>query len=132
MVVMPEPVLRMVVHPETNKTMSTVSPKGEPHCIVCGSLAAIGGDRIAAGDVYMYRTGENLEANPMAEFLVWKGREAYSIKARALERVESGPEFEKIQKTLEKMQMKVDGVWIFEVLEIWDEGIGNLTGAQIA
>ncbi|MBO4569109.1 MAG: PAS domain-containing protein [Candidatus Methanomethylophilaceae archaeon] len=132
MVTMPEPVLRMVVHPETNKTMSTVSPQGEPHCIVCGSLAAIDSDKICVGDVYMYRTGENLAANPLAEFLVWRGREAYSLKAKVVDRLDSGPVFEKVQKTLEKMQMKIECVWVFEVLEIWDEGIGNLTGAQIA
>ena len=131
MVEMTEPVLRLVLHPDANKTMSTVSPAGEPHCIVCGSLMALGPDKIGAGDVYMYRTEENLLANPIAEFLVWKGREAYSIKAKALERVESGPEFDKMSKALERMQMKIDGLWIFEVLEVWDEGIGNLTGAQI-
>ena len=131
MVEMTEPVLRMVLHPDANKTMSTVSPAGEPHCIVCGCLMALGRDKIGAGDVYMYRTEENLLANPIAEFLVWKGREAYSIKAKALERVESGPEFEKMSKALERMQMKSDGLWIFEVLEVWDEGLGNLTGAQL-
>ena len=122
MVDMPEPVMRMVVHPDTNKVLSTVNLKGEPHLIVCGSLMATAPNMIAAAEAYMYRTAENL---------VWKGREAYSLKVKALERVEEGPVFERMEKSLEKMHLTVDAVWIFEVLEIWDEGIGNMTGARV-
>ena len=35
MVQMPEPVIRMIKHPDTKKVMATVSPEGEPHMIVC-------------------------------------------------------------------------------------------------
>ena len=131
MVDMPEPVMRMVVHPDTNKVLSTVNLKGEPHLIVCGSLMATAPNMIAAAEAYMYRTAENLVHNPVAEILVWKGREAYSLKVKALERVEEGPVFERMEKSLEKMHRTVDAVWIFEVLEIWDEGIGNMTGARV-
>ena len=131
MVEMPDPVMRMVVHPDTNKVLSTVSLKGEPHLIVCGSLMVTAPNMIAVAEAFMYRTAENLCNNPVAEILVWKGREAYSLKVRACERVESGPVFEKMSRSLEKMHMTVDGVWIFEVLEIWDEGIGNMTGSRV-
>ena len=94
MVDMPEPVMRMVVHPDTNKVLSTVNLKGEPHLIVCGSLMATAPNMIAAAEAYMYRTAENLVHNPVAEILVWKGREAYSLKVKALERVEEGPVFD--------------------------------------
>ncbi len=132
MVDMPEPVLRMVVHPDTNKAISTVSLKGEPHVIVCGSLMVTAPNMIAVAEAYMYRTAENLCHNPIAEILVWKGREAYSLKVKAIERVEAGPDFEKMVRSMERMHLTVDGVWIFEVLEIWDEGIGNMTGSRVA
>ena len=128
---MPEPVYRMVVHPDTNKVLTTVSPEGEPHSIICGSLTAAASDTIAVAEVYMYRTAANLESNPAAEILVWKGREAYSIKVEAVERIESGPILEKMARDLEKMHMKVVAVWLFRVTGIWDEGIGNLTGSQV-
>ena len=32
---------------------------------------------------------------------------------------------------MEKMHMKVVAVWLFKVIGIWDEGIGNLTGSQV-
>ncbi|MBR6205228.1 MAG: hypothetical protein IKQ60_09370 [Candidatus Methanomethylophilaceae archaeon] len=131
MVDMPEPVMRMVVHPDTNKALSTVSLKGEPHVIVCGSLMVTAPNMIAVAEAFMYRTAENLCNNHMAEILIWKGREAYSLKVKACERVESGPVFDKMSRSLEKMHMTLDGVWIFEVLEIWDEGIGNMTGSRI-
>jgi len=131
MVDMPEPVMRMVVHPDVNKVLSTVSLKGEPHLIVCGSLMAAAPNIIAVAEAFMYRTAENLCHNPVAEILVWRGREAYSIKVKALERVEEGPIFDKMATSLDRMHMTVDAVWIFEVLEIWDEGIGNMTGSRV-
>ncbi len=132
MVDMPEPVMRLVVHPDTNKVLATVSASNEPHVIICGSLMATSSDTIAVAEVYMYRTAENLCNNSKAEITVWKGREAYSLKVEALERIESGPVFDKMSRSLERMHMEVDGVWIFRVLEIWDEGIGNLTGSKVA
>ncbi len=131
MVDMPEPVMRMVVHPDVNKVLSTVSLKGEPHLIVCGSLMVTAPNMIAVAEAFMYRTAENLCHNPIAEILVWRGREAYSIKVKALERIEEGPIFDKMGTSLEKMHLTVDAVWMFEVLEIWDEGIGNMTGSRV-
>ena len=132
MVDMTEPVMRMVVHPDTNKVLSTVNLKGEPHLIVCGSLMATAPNMIAAAEAYMYRTAENLCNNHMAEILIWKGREAYSLKVKACERVESGPVFDKMSRSLEKMHMTLDGVWIFEVLEIWDESASSSAGEKVA
>ncbi len=131
MVDMPDPVMRMVAHPDTNKVLATLSLKNEPHIIVCGSLLVISPNTIAVGEAYMYRTAENLCHNTQAEILVWRGREAYSLKVQALERLDSGPIFEKMSRSLERMHMTADGVWLFEVLEIWDEGIGNMTGSRI-
>ena len=70
MVDMPEPVIRMIKHPDTRKVMATVSPDGEPHMIVCGSLIVTEPDTIIVGEVFMYRASENLKNNPNVEFMV--------------------------------------------------------------
>lgn len=131
MVMMPDNIIRMVRHPDTAKIMATVSPSGEPHMIVCGSLTISGKDTIVVGEAFMFRTSDNLEHKPFAEFIVWKGREAYSLKTHATGRLTSGPEFDKMHHELEKMHMETVAVWLFEVDEIWDEGISQTTGKRL-
>ena len=74
----PEPVLRILRHPDSNKVLSVVSPDGFPHSIVLGALMADDEDRIYVGEAFMYRTAKYLEESPNAEFLVWKGKDGYS------------------------------------------------------
>ena len=131
MVSMPANIIRMIKHPDTGKVMATVSPAGEPHMIVCGSLTVSGDDTIVVGEAYMFRTAENLAANPVTEFIVWRGKEAYSFKTHVKCRLESGPEFDKMHHELEKMRMETVAVWLFEVDEIWDEGITDTTGKRL-
>ncbi len=131
MVLMTEPVIRMIKHPGTNKIMTTVSPEGMPHAIVCGSLDVTEPDTIIAGEAFMYRASEHLRKNPNAEFLVWKGKDAYSIKAVAKARVDVGPIFDRMSAQLEKMGMACAAVWIFEATEVWDEGISSTTGDRV-
>ena len=100
MVQLTEPIVRMIKHPDTNKVLATASPDGRPHMIVCGSLDVSESGKIVVGEAYMYRTVKNLEANPEVEFLVWKGNSAYSIKARAVSRETSSPEFDRMSRFL--------------------------------
>ncbi len=131
MVQLPEPVVRMVRHPDTKKVMATVSPDGKPHMIVCGSLMVTEPDTIVVGEVFMHRAGEYLSGNPATEFMVWQGRDAYSIKAVAKERLESGPVFDRMAQQLEKMNMALSAVWIFEALEVWDESATDKAGTKV-
>lgn len=131
MVEMPEPVIRMIKHPDTKKVMATVSPDGEPHMIVCGSLMVTEPDTIIVGEVFMYRTVENLRNNPNVEFMVWQGRDAYSIKAVAKSRLDTGPVFDKMSQMLEKMNMTAVAVWVFEATEIWDESVSKNAGTKV-
>ncbi|MDR1404006.1 MAG: pyridoxamine 5'-phosphate oxidase family protein [Candidatus Methanoplasma sp.] len=122
----------MLIRPDTNKVMTTVSPEGEPHAIVCGSLLVSGEESIAVGKVYMYATCRNLRSNPVAEFLVWSGKDAYSVRAVLRSRIESGPLFDKMNHNLGKMKMKAVSVLEFDVLSIYDEGISpDTAGTQI-
>lgn len=131
MVDMPEPVIRMIKHPDTRKVMATVSPDGEPHMIVCGSLIVTEPDTIIVGEVFMYRACENLKNNPNVEFMVWQGREAYSIKAVAKSRVDTGPIFDKMAQQLDKMNMTLVAIWVFEAKEVWDESASKNAGSKV-
>ena len=131
MVEMPEPVIRMIKHPDTKKVMATVSPEGEPHMIVCGSLMVTEPDTIIVGEVFMHRASEYLQKNPNAEFMVWQGRDAYSIKAVAKSRIDTGPVFDKMSQLLEKMNMALVAVWVFEATEVWDESVSKNAGTKV-
>ena len=131
MVDMPEPVIRMIKHPDTRKVMATVSPDGEPHMIVCGSLIVTEPDTIIVGELFMYRACENLKNNPNVEFMVWQGREAYSIKAVAKSRVDTGPIFDKMAQQLDKMNMTLVAIWVFEAKEVWDESASKNAGSKV-
>ena len=121
----------MVRHPDTKKVMATVSSDGEPHMIVCGSLMVTEPDTIVVGEVFMHRTASYLAGNPETEFMVWQGRDAYSIKAVAKERLESGPVFDKMAQQLERMNMALSAVWTFEALEVWDESATGNAGTKV-
>ncbi|MCL2032663.1 MAG: pyridoxamine 5'-phosphate oxidase family protein [Methanomassiliicoccaceae archaeon] len=122
----------MVKRPETSKVLATVSPEGDPHAVVCGSLLVSDDETIIVGEVYMYATCRNLVHSPKAEFLVWYGREAYSIQAVLTSRMTSGPALERMNHNLEKMKMKAVAVLEFKVLSAYDEGISSDTaGTQI-
>lgn len=131
MVVLTEPIVRMIRHPGTNKVLATVSPDGQPHMIVCGSLTVSEPDTIFVGEVFMHRAAEYLSKDPRAEFIVWRGRDGYSIKAVARDRLTEGPEFEKMSSLLERMNMTCVAVWRFEALEVWDESATGTSGERV-
>ena len=122
MVVLTEPVIRMIRHPGTNKVLATVSPDGQPHMIVCGSLTVSEPDTIVVGEVFMHRASEYLSKDP---------RDGYSIKAVARSRQTDGPEFEKMSALLERMNMTCVAVWQFEALEVWDESATGTSGERV-
>lgn len=131
MVEMTEPVIRMIKHPDTHKVMATVSPDGEPHAIVCGSLMVTEPDTIIVGEVFMHRASEYLQKNPDVEFLVWRGRDAYSIKAKAKARLDTGPVYDKMCSLLDRMGMTCVAVWVFEASEVWDESASATSGDRV-
>lgn len=125
-------VMDMLKRPETHKVMTTVSPEGDPHAIVCGSLLVTDEETVIVGEVYMYATCRNLEHNPKAEFLVWSGKDAFSIQAVLKARIESGPLLDKMNHNLDKMKMKAVAVLEFNVISVHDEGISGKAGTQIS
>ncbi len=131
MVSIPEPVVRMIKHPDSHKVLATVSPEGKPHAIVCASLAIDGDDTVIVGEVFMHRTCEYLKYNPNVEILVWSGKDAYSLKAVTTGRMIEGPQFDKMTAMLDKFNMATVAVWEFKVLEIWDESASRSAGEKV-
>lgn len=127
----PEPVLRILRHPDSNKVLSVVSPDGFPHSIVLGALMADDEDRIYVGEAFMYRTAKYLEESPNAEFLVWKGKDGYSIRAVAEKRVTEGPEFDRMSELLDRKRMHTVAVWTFRSVEVWDESASKTSGDRV-
>ena len=132
MIAIPEPVARMIKHPDTHKVLTTVTPDGKPHAIVCASLSMLGDDTILVADVFMHRTSDNLNNNPNVEILVWQGKVGYSLKAVAAGRVVEGPSFDKMVGVMERFNLTPIAVWEFKVLEIWDESATASSGTQVA
>lgn len=132
MIAIPEPVARMIKHPDTHKVLTTVTPDGKPHAIVCASLSMLGEDTILVAEVFMHRTCDNLKNNPNVEILVWQGKNGYSLKAVTTGRVVEGPSFEKMVGVMERFNLTPVAVWEFKVLEIWDESATDSSGTQVA
>lgn len=124
-------IIDMLKRPDTHKVLSTSSADGIPHSIICGSLLVTDPSTIIVGQVYMQRTVSNLEVNPRAEFLVWRGAEAYSIQAVLRCHYGDGPNMEKMEQLLGKMNMVPVEVWEFEVLSAHDEGITEKAGSRV-
>ncbi len=132
MITIPEPVAKMIKHPDTHKVLTTVTPDGKPHAIVCASLSMLGDDTILVAEVFMHRTCDNLKNNPNVEILVWQGRNGYSLKAVTTGRIIEGPAFDKMTAIMEKYNLTPTAVWEFKVLEIWDESATSVSGTQVA
>jgi hypothetical protein len=131
MVDMPEPVIRMIKHPDTNKVMVTVGEDGFPHAIVCGSLRVVDNDTIVVGDALMRRTRENIDRCPDVEFLVWHRKDAYSIKAKFRVRLDTGPLYDSMVKDLERINLWPRSICLFDTLEIWDESASHTAGDRV-
>lgn len=124
-------IMDMLKRPDTNKVLTTSSLDGRPHSIICGSLLVTDPSTIIVGQVYMYKTCDNLAENPHVEFLVWRGAQAFSIQAVLKGRSESGPNMEKMEQLLGKMNMIPIAVWEFSVVSAYDEGITERAGSKV-
>lgn len=125
-------VLRLLRHPDSSKVLSVVSDDGFPHSIVLGALIADEDGRICVGEAFMYRASRYLEACPNAEFLVWMGKDGYSLRAVAVDHVHGGPELDRMNGLLEKKGMHASGLWVFESTQVWDEGASHTSGDRVA
>lgn len=128
---LPENVVRMLRHPDTNKVLSVVSPEGFPHSIVLGRILVGDDDRIYVGEAFMHRSSRYLEECPRAEILTWRGKEGYSVRVEAEGRLTEGPEFDLLSDRMDRMGMHVVSLWVFRPTEVWDEGATYTSGDRV-
>lgn len=120
------------IAPEAVKVLETVSASGQPHGIVCGSIAIIGESKVAVGEVLMKRAKENLAANGKASILITAGPKAFELILENAKREDSGPVFEGMKEKLAAAKLPCFAAWTFDVKEIWDESAGPSAGTKIA
>lgn len=132
MVKIPPNVLDLLRRPDSNKTMSTVSENGLSHSVVCGSLMVPDDETIGVGRVWLRTTGKNLSRDPRAEFLVWSGKNAFSIECTLKGSIGDVDAIQSLRDKLGNMNMDVNRVWLFSVDAIYDQGISDTTGQKIA
>lgn len=127
-----DPVADLLVHPESSRVLSAVSPDGFPHTVVLAVLIVGSDGRVYACDAYMSRVAEYLESNPNAEILAWRGKDAYSVRARFEGYVTDGPEMVRATRLMAKRGMVPARLLAFRPLEVWDESATPSSSTRVA
>lgn len=131
MVKIPEKVLAVFNDPKAVKVLTSVGAGGQPHSIVCGSIAAPAPDTIIVGEILMKATAANLKKNDKAAFLVTADKTSYAVNVKAKQRVTEGPMIDGMNKVLAAMKLKANAVWVFEPIEVFDQSAGPAAGSKI-
>ena len=116
----------------TVKTLVSVSPEGQPHAIVCGTIASPQPDKMVVGEVLMKRSSEYLKANGKAGFSVTAGPKSYEIVVANPVRIESGAPLDGMNEMLKAVNLHAHAMWIFDVAAVYDESAGPTAGTKIA
>lgn len=132
MATLPPDVIDLLRDPKSYKTMSTVGEDGSPHSVVCGTLLVPDEHTVAVGVIYLRTTGENLGRNPSAEFLVSRGKEAYSVSCKFRGPSDDGSLIAEMNLRLDRIGARVGTVWLFDVEGVRDEGLTYTSGMKIA
>lgn len=117
---------------EAVKVLVTASASGQPHAIVCGSILAIGPDKVAVGEVLMKRAKENLAANGKVAMLITAGPKSYELVLANGQRSTEGPLFDNMKAGLAAHNLPCFAAWAFDVVEVWNESAGPGAGSKIA
>jgi len=135
MVAIPEAVMKVINDPASVRVIATKSDKGDVHIIQAGSIKAPAPDTLIIGAILMKRTGKNLEhmkvKGEMVSILAGSKLESYEIRAKVKDLVTSGPIFDGMNAELSKMGMKANGVWVFEVKEVWNQSANYSAGSKM-
>ncbi len=115
----------------TNKTLGTISEKGELHTITVGSMTPVDDSIIAVAEIMFQTTAKNLRENGKAAFLVTKNLESYLINAVVKERQDEGELMEMLTEKLACMNLIPRAVWTFEVTDISDQSASSEAGKKL-
>ncbi len=132
MVAVPKEVADILNAQDSIKTLVTVSPAGQPHAIVCGSIFLGPDGKVGVGEILMKRAKANLADNGKAAISVTKGMASYELVLANPARADNGPVYENLKAAMAKANLPCFAVWTFDVCEVWDESAGPNAGNKIA
>ncbi|MGZ4881433.1 MAG: hypothetical protein ACXV5H_09855 [Halobacteriota archaeon] len=135
MVKIPDNVVNAINNVKNPKILATVDADGNPHAIQAGSITAPSNEMMIAAAILMKRTGKNLESmkrdNKIASFLVLDGMSAYEVRCKVGDFVTSGSLFDMVSERITQMGMKLQGVWTFEPIDIFNESASAEAGTKM-
>ncbi len=128
----PQNVLDKMNAQGTVKALVTADKSGQPHAIICGSIASPAPGKVMVGEILMKRAAANLAENPKAAITVAAGMEAWEIVVKNPVRIAEGPVLDGMNKAMEAAHLVAKAVWMFDVDAVYDEGAGPNAGKKIA
>ncbi len=128
----PQNVLDKMNAQGTVKALVTADKSGQPHAIICGSIASPEPGKVMVGEILMKRAAANLAENPKAAITVAAGMEAWEIVVKNPVRIAEGPVLDGMNKAMEAAHLVAKAVWMFDVDAVYDEGAGPNAGKKIA
>ncbi|HOE52954.1 MAG TPA: hypothetical protein PKO24_04910 [Methanomassiliicoccales archaeon] len=135
MVAIPDEVLKVLNDDASVRVIATKSKEGDVHAIQVGSLKAPSPDTIIVGAILMKRTGKNLESmkerGELVSILAGNQKASYEIRVKVKDKVTSGPMYDQMNASLQKMGLKANAVWVFEVKEVWNQTAGYSAGTRM-
>ncbi|MFP4170799.1 MAG: hypothetical protein ACLFUV_07245 [Methanomassiliicoccales archaeon] len=126
--------MKLVNDDKASKVLATTDPDGNVHSIMVGAVAAPSPDLIGVGAILMEHTHKNLEkmsGSKKASLLVAKEMESYEIKVDVKDFLTSGDFFDNMAAEVEKLGLKLKGVWTFEPAEVWNQSASYEAGKKI-
>lgn len=132
MVAIPQNVIDIMNDKGTVKALVTANKAGQPHAIVCGTIACPAPDKMVVGEVLMKRSAEYMAENGKAAFLISAGPKAYEIQVENPVRFDSGDALAQMNTMLAAVNLHAKALWMFDVVAVYDESAGPSAGTKLA
>lgn len=132
---MPEVVVNTINDPKAFKVLATIAPDGAVHAIQVGAMVAPQPEIIAVGAILMQHTSMNLEEmhkkGQTATVVMGKEMESYQVKVEIKGFQTEGPIFDVMAPNIEKLGLKLRGVWLLEPVEVWNQSANYEAGKRM-
>ena len=132
MVDIPAEVMDIMNAQGTVKALVTANKAGQPHAIVCGTIACPAPGKMVVGEVLMKRSAEYMAENGKAAFMIAAGPKAYEIQVENPVRYDNGEALAAMNEGLAAVNLHAKALWMFDVVAVYDEGAGPNAGTKIA
>jgi uncharacterized protein len=119
------------------KQLATADKKGVPNVVPINFIKILDDETILASAVFMTKTFNNLEENPVCALSIWEGFAGYQIKGSAAI-VTDGPVFKETQSWTEEegkklgLPLQSKAAIVIRITEIFSVSPGADAGKRIA